>query len=73
MGNQEGDRMNSYLESQAEFFDHAAMPPEISDLLDAWPEIDPGTARLINGGTDSTSQATIPGAGACPTRNARAY
>ena len=30
-----------------EFFDRASMPPEIAELLDAWPEIDSGTARLV--------------------------
>ena len=39
--------MNSYLEPQAEFFDRAAVPPQIQELLDEWREIDPGTARLI--------------------------
>jgi hypothetical protein len=34
-----------YLEP--EFFDRSAIPPEIAELLDEWPEIDPGTARLI--------------------------
>jgi hypothetical protein len=36
-----------YLEPTAEFFDRAAVPPQIQELLDAWPEIDPSTARLI--------------------------
>jgi hypothetical protein len=44
---QKGDRMNLYLEPQVEFFDRAAVPPQIQELLDEWPEIDPGTARLI--------------------------
>ena len=39
--------MQPNLEPQTEFFDRAAVPPEISELLDEWPEIDPGTARLI--------------------------
>ena len=39
--------MRSYLVPTIEFFDRAAVPPEISELLDAWPEIDPGTARLL--------------------------
>ena len=39
--------MNPYLEPPAEFFDRAAVPPQIQELLDEWPEIDPGTARLI--------------------------
>jgi hypothetical protein len=30
-----------------EFFDRAAVPPEIAELLEEWPEIDPETARLI--------------------------
>jgi hypothetical protein len=36
-----------YLEPQAEFFDRASVPPQIQELLDEWPDIDPGTARLI--------------------------
>ena len=39
--------MQSYLNPTIEFFDRAAVPPGIQELLDAWPEIDPGTARLI--------------------------
>ena len=30
-----------------EFFDRASMPPEIAELLDAWPEIVSGTAWLV--------------------------
>ena len=30
-----------------EFFDRASMPSEIAELLEEWPDIDPGTARLI--------------------------
>jgi hypothetical protein len=48
LGELEGDRMTKpYLVPTIEFFDRASVPPEISDLLDEWPEIDPGTARLI--------------------------
>ena len=36
-----------YLDPPTEFFDRAAVPPQIQELLDEWPEIDPGTARLI--------------------------
>ena len=39
--------MRSYLNPTIEFFDRVSVPPEIAELLDAWPEIDPGTARLI--------------------------
>ena len=39
--------MKPYLEPTVEIFDRANVPPEIQDLLDDWPEIDPGTARLI--------------------------
>jgi hypothetical protein len=42
-----------YLEPQTEFFDRAAVPPEISKLLDEWPEIDPATARLIRAAVSS--------------------
>ena len=39
--------MQPYLAPTVEIFDRAAVPPEIQELLDEWPEIDPGTARLI--------------------------
>ena len=39
--------MKPYLVPQAEFFDRASVPPQIQELLDDWPDIDPGTARLI--------------------------
>jgi len=43
----EGDQMQPYLAPPVEFFDRASVPPEIAELLDAWPEIDSGTARLV--------------------------
>ena len=39
--------MKPYLAPQTEFFDRAAVPPQIQELLDEWPDIDPGTARLV--------------------------
>ena len=39
--------MKPYLEPTVEIFDRANVPPEIQDLLEEWPEIDPGTARLV--------------------------
>ena len=48
-----GYQVQPYLEPQTEFFDGAAMPPEISELLDEWPEIDPATARLIRAAVSS--------------------
>ena len=41
-----GYQVQPYLEPHTDFFDRAAVPPEISELLDEWPTIDP-TARLI--------------------------
>jgi hypothetical protein len=46
-GDQPGARMDAYAIPTAEIFDRAAVPPEIAELLEEWPEIDPGTARLI--------------------------
>ena len=43
----EGDQMQPYLAPTVEFFDRASVPPQIQELLDEWPEIDPGTARLV--------------------------
>jgi hypothetical protein len=43
-----GDRMNPHFDPTIEFFDRASVPPEIQELLDEWPEIDPGMARLIH-------------------------
>ena len=40
-------RMQPYLDPIVEFFDRTSVPPQIQELLDEWPEIDPGTARLI--------------------------
>ena len=39
--------MKPYLEPTVEIFDPANVPPQIQELLDDWPEIDPGMARLI--------------------------
>ena len=39
--------MKPFLDSIVEFFDRASVPPQIQELLDEWPEIDPGTARLV--------------------------
>ena len=39
--------MDPYLAPTVEFFDRASVPPQIQELLDEWPEIDPGTARLV--------------------------
>ena len=33
-----------YLDPPCEFFDRPSVPPEIQELLDEWPEIDPSTA-----------------------------
>src|SRR4051794_41953546 len=60
---QEGDRMQPYLEPQAEFFDRAAVPPQIQELLDEWREIDPGTARLIRAAIMSRDQRRLRQAG----------
>ena len=43
----EGDQMQPYLAPPIEFFDRASVPLQIQELLDQWPEIDSGTARLI--------------------------
>ena len=42
-----GNQVQPYLNLTAEFFDRAAVPPEIAELLEEWPEIDSGTARLV--------------------------
>jgi hypothetical protein len=38
---------NAYFEQLSEIFDRSAVPKEITELLDEWPNIDPQTARLI--------------------------
>ena len=45
--------MQPYLVPTAEIFDRTAVPPEIAELLAEWPEIDPGTARLIRAAISS--------------------
>src|SRR3954449_11585037 len=57
-----GYQVQPYLEPQTEFFDRAAVPPEISELLDEWPEIDPATARLIRAAVSSRGRAGGRGA-----------
>jgi len=39
--------MKPYLAPAVEIFDRAAVPPEIMELWQEWPELDPQTARLI--------------------------
>jgi hypothetical protein len=39
--------MKPYLAPTVEIFDRAAVPPEIMELWQEWPELDPQTARLI--------------------------
>ena len=39
--------MRPYLAPAPEYFDRASVPPEIQELLDEWPELDPATARLV--------------------------
>ena len=45
--------MRSYIEPTIEIFDRASVPPEIAELLNEWPDIDPGTARLIRAAVSS--------------------
>jgi aspartyl/asparaginyl beta-hydroxylase (cupin superfamily) len=42
-----GRMIRAHRIPHVEYFDRAAVPPEIAELLDEWPEIDPETARLI--------------------------
>ena len=39
--------MTTRFEPTVEFFDRAAVPPEIEELWRGWPDIDPGTAQLV--------------------------
>lgn len=48
-----GNRMRP--EPQAEFFDRAAVPPEIAELWEEWRELDPGTAKMIRAAVMSRS------------------
>jgi hypothetical protein len=52
--------MKPYLDSPAEFFDHAAVPPEIAELWAEWPDLDPGTARLVRAAVMSRSRRLCP-------------
>jgi hypothetical protein len=42
-----------YLARTVEYFDRAAVPPEIAELLAEWPHIDPATAKLIRAAISS--------------------
>jgi hypothetical protein len=57
--------VRSYPVPTIEFFDWAATPPEISELLDEWPEIDPGTARLIRAAVMSREPRRLRVVGGC--------
>ena len=37
---------NAYIEQLSELFDRAAVPKEIAELLDEWPNVDPQTVWL---------------------------
>ena len=41
------ERKQIRREPQAEFYDRAAAPTALQDLIEAWPEIDPVTARTV--------------------------
>lgn len=43
------------FEPTAEFFDRATVPEEIAELWAEWPDLDPGTARLIRAAVMSRS------------------
>jgi hypothetical protein len=45
--------MDAYAAPTAEIFDRTTVPPEIAELLEEWPEIDPATARLIRAAISS--------------------
>ena len=57
--------MQPYLVPTIEFFDRASVPPEIQELLDEWPDIDPGTARLIRAAVMSRDPPAAAGCGSC--------
>jgi hypothetical protein len=47
--------MTTRFKPTVEFFDRAAVPPEIAALWDEWPDLDPGTARLVRAAVSSSS------------------
>ena len=49
----------AYLNPTAEFFDRSAVPSSIAELLEEWPEIDPGTARLVRAAISSQSRSQM--------------
>jgi hypothetical protein len=54
-----GNQVQPYLNPTIGFFDRASVPPEISELLDEWREIDPATARLIRAAVSSRDQPRL--------------
>lgn len=64
--------MRPYLELQAELFDRAAVPPQIQELLDEWPEIDARTAKLIRAAVSSRSPRLMRLVWEMPAARARA-
>ena len=65
----QGDQVRLYLEPQAEFFDRASVPLQIQELLDEWPEIDPGTARRDRRKVGGQAATAIGGCGSLAGRN----
>ena len=46
----------SYLISSCEFFDRSAVPEQIAELWQQWPDLDSGTARLVRAAVSSRSR-----------------
>jgi hypothetical protein len=46
----------AYLNPTAEFFDRSAVPSSIAELWAEWPNLDPGTARLVRAAISSRSR-----------------
>jgi len=48
--------MQPYPDQTVESFDRAAVPSQIAELWQEWPELDPGTARLMRDAISSRSR-----------------
>ena len=57
--------MKPYLAPAVEIFDRAAVPPEIMELWQEWPELDPQTARLIRAAVSRAIRSGCAGLGSC--------
>jgi hypothetical protein len=51
--------LKPYLDSHAEFFDRSAVPEQIAELWQQWPDLDPSTVRLVRAAMSSRDRSRM--------------